>query len=428
VKRARGWIAGLAARAIDAALSLLAGPIALVLATLVKPLRRELVWTPEPLVYNIYWSTAMRKAGWASTTLMTHQYELFKRAGFDRYIPDLVPRLLRPWSHAIAPYAGFLYVVRNASVVHIPFTGGPLGRTRFWRLEAPLLRRSGIKTVVIPYGGDYFVYSRIVDPVTRNGLLISYPAAGRHEAATAKRVRYWSREADVLIVGSNVDGLSRWDVPAGNCLGLDVASWPAKTTYSGADGRSGPVRVMHAPNHRGVKGTEFFLAAVETLRREGLDIDLELVEGRPNEEVRRLMREVDVFADQFILTGYGLAAVEAMATGLPVMCNLEDDHVVRLYRLYSFFGECPAVSASPELIVDRLRLLVTRPGLRRQLGEAGRRYVERFHSEATTQYLFGSIYRKLLDGEDVDLINLFHPLRSPYMTRGPRVEVPALDG
>jgi glycosyltransferase involved in cell wall biosynthesis len=135
-----------------------------------------------------------------------------------------------------------------------------------------------------------------------------------------------------------------------------------------------------------------------------------------------------VFADQFIITGYGLAAVEAMASGLAVMCNLEDDHVMRLYRLYSFFGQCPVVSAAPERIAERLRLLVTRPDLRRQLGEAGRRYVERFHSEAACQYLFGSIYRKLLDGEEVDLINLFHPLRSPYMTGAPRIEVPALDG
>ncbi len=39
--------------------------------------------------------------------------------------------------------------------------------------------------MVIPYGGDYFMYSQIIDPVFRNGLLINYPAAGRREAAIA---------------------------------------------------------------------------------------------------------------------------------------------------------------------------------------------------------------------------------------------------
>jgi glycosyltransferase involved in cell wall biosynthesis len=419
VSRAKQWAAGVVYRVLYTAVSFVAGAIALVLSAFIKSRRRELVWTPEPLINTKYWSNAMRKAGWASTTLMTHHYSAFQRADFDRYIPDLVPRPLRRWSDAIAPYAGFLYIVRNASVVHIPFTGGPLGRTRFWRLEAQLLRRCGIKIVITPYGGDYYRYSRVVDPVVRNALLISYPAAGRAEPSIAARVNYWCREADVVIVGNHVDGIPRWDIPAGSFLCIDTEQWAAKRVHSDADGRSAPVRVMHAPNHRGIKGTEFLLAAVEELRAEGLDIDLELVEGRTNDEVRRLMGEVDVFADQFILSGYGLAAIEGMASGLPVMCNLEDDYVMRLYRLYSFVGECPVVSASPELIADRLRTLITRPDLRRELGEAGRRYVERFHSEEAAQYLFGSIYRKLLDGEDVDLINLFHPLKSAYMTEGP---------
>ena len=168
----------------------------------------------------------------------------------------------------IAPYAGFLYVVQNASVVHIPFTGGPLGRTPFWRLEAPLLRRAGIKTVIIPYGGDYCLYSQIIDPVFRNGLLISYPAAGRARPRSPSTC-VLVREADVVIVGSHVDGLSRWDVPAGNFVGLDTGEWTAKTTYSDADGRSGPVRVMHAPNHRGVKGTEFLARRRRRAARRG---------------------------------------------------------------------------------------------------------------------------------------------------------------
>jgi glycosyltransferase involved in cell wall biosynthesis len=422
------WVLGLGIRAGDEVARRVAGPIALVLAAVVRPRRRELVWSPTPIINNKYWSQAMRRAGWESLTLMTHHYPANNRADYDRYLPDLVPAALRRYRDTLAPYAGLLYILRNASVVHIPFTGGPLGATRFWRLEAHLLRRAGVRSVVIPYGGDYFQYSQIIDPVFRNGLLISYPAAGRREAAVARRVQYWCRHADIVIGAGHLDGLSRWDVPAGNVLCIDTERWPVREVYSGADGRSGTVRVMHAPNHRGVKGTEFLLDAVELLRAEGLDVELVLVEGQSNNAVRSAMAEVDVFADQFILTGYGLAAVEAMSCGLPVMCNLEDEYVMRIFRLYSFFGECPIVSAPPELLVNRLRLLVTRPDLRRELGEAGRRYVERYHSEATAQFLFGSIYRKLLDGEDVDLMNLLHPLRSSYVQAGPRIAVPALHG
>ncbi len=64
------------------------GPVALVVAAIVQPQHRELVWGPTPLINNKYWSNAMRKAGWPSITLMTHHYPANERADYDRYIPD----------------------------------------------------------------------------------------------------------------------------------------------------------------------------------------------------------------------------------------------------------------------------------------------------------------------------------------------------
>ena len=42
--------------------------------------------------------------------------------------------------------------------------------------------------------------------------------------------------------------------------------------------------------------------------------------------------------------------------------------------------------------------------------EALREYAERRHSPAASRELFGAIYRKIWDDEDVDLINFYHPL------------------
>ena len=79
---------------------------------------------------------------------------------------------------------------------------------------------------------------------------------------------------------------------------------------------------------------------------------------------------------------------------------------------------------SPETLTANLRRLVTEPALRETLGRAGRRYVEKYHSFATAQYMFGAIYRRILDGDDVDLMRLFHPLVSPYVTATPRIVHP----
>jgi glycosyltransferase involved in cell wall biosynthesis len=193
------------------------------------------------------------------------------------------------------------------------------------------------------------------------------------------------------------------------------------------DGRSGLVKVLHAPNHRGFKGTEFIVDAVERLRAEGLQVELILVEKIPNEQVRKLMQEVDILADQCIMTGYAINSMEGMASGLPVLANHEQEFYMRVFRRYGFLDECPILSTSPENIDENIRILVTQPELRRTLGQAGRAFVEKYHSFATAQYLFGSIYSKILDGKEIDLMNLFHPLKSEYNKRSPRVIHPLIN-
>ena len=400
----------------------------LALAAAIGPHRRdELLWGPVPIINIKYWSAAMRLAGWKSTTLVHSYYAAInKREDFDVFHEDLVPRWLGPRrlrTH-VGAYFAFVYALRHAAVVHMPFSGGALGETPLWQLEARLLRWAGVRAVIIPYGADVFVYSRVADPVFRSSLLSSYPEAAQQEGRIAARINYWSRHADVIVVGFTLDGLPRWDVPVGNMVCIDMDAWRPGNQRSGTS----TVKVLHAPNHRGVKGTEFLIDAVEQLQSEGLPVELVLLERVPNETVRQAMQEADILADQFVCPGYGLAAIEGMASGLPVLCNLEREDATRLFRLYSFLGECPIVSTLPETLVEKLRALVTDPSLRHALGQAGRTYTEKYHSYASAQYLFGSIYAKVLRNEDVDLMNLFHPLKSEYGHPRPQIDHPVPEG
>jgi glycosyltransferase involved in cell wall biosynthesis len=404
-------------------------PVVILVQLLSRQEKRLLLWGPIPIINNKYWSAAMGRAGWASKTLMVSHYSSINRAeDFDLYFDDLV-RWLRPKAlrTALAPLVAHLYVTRHARAIHIPFSGGPLASTPLWRLEAHLYRLSGVRTVVVPYGADIFRYSQIPDPAVRQALMLSYPDAGREETSVANRVHYWVRHADAIVVGFTLEGIGRWDVPAGNMVCIDLDAWKPKGSYSAADGRSEPVKVLHAPNHRGAKGTEFLVAAVEELKREGLAVDLVLVERVQNEEVRRLMQDVDILADQFVLPGYGLGSIEGMATGLPVMANLALESYTRIFRRYSYLNECPILSTTPETLKEDLSVLIRNPALRRALGAAGREYVEKYHSDTAAQYLFGSIYRKLFDDEGVDLMNLFHPLKSSYNCAKPRVAHPLVE-
>jgi glycosyltransferase involved in cell wall biosynthesis len=395
------------------------------LAALLPGRRRQLVWGTTPIVSNRYWSEALKAKGWPSVTVMEGWFSINRREDFDFYFEDFAPAFLpRKARMGLGTCLALIHALRRARVVHLPFCGYALNATLFWRLEPRLFRLAGTKIVCLPFGGDAYIYSRLIDPSLRHGLLASYPAFARADRAIARRIACWSRHADAVVAGFIIDGLPRWDVTLPQMFVIDTDGWPPKADYSGADGRNGPVRVLHTPNHRGFKGTEFLVAAVERLQAEGLLIELVLLEGVPNDEVRRRMADADILAEQFVFTGYALSGIEGMASGLPVMANLDHRAYTQLHRRYAFLDECPVVSTTPETLAGDLRRLATDPELREALGRAGRAYVEKYHGYGAAQFLFESIYARILDGEEVDLINLFHPLKSAWMKARPPITHP----
>jgi hypothetical protein len=221
------------------------------------------------------------------------------------------------------------------------------------------------------------------------------------------------------------DGIGRWDVLIPSPLSLDLRAWKGSLRETRANGNEGAVEIVHTPNHRGFKGTEFLIDAVSTLQSEGLKINLTLVEGLPNSKVRELLCEgADILVEQLIGTGPALSAFEGMAAGLATVSNLEDHSIMTTFRRWTYFGECPLVSASPESITDVLRVLVKNPDLRRELGEAGRAYVEKYHGFDSSQYLFERVIRFLQEGDRNLLWNIYHPLLGEYPNRLPKVTHP----
>ena len=392
--------------------------------------RKKLIWGPMPLISNKYWSLAMKETGWESETLMTTYYHINKREDFDIYFEDFLPKWFfsQTVRRAFGHFFALMYIIRNAKVIHMPFSGGPLSNTPLQKFEVFLFRWSKIKTVIMSYGADFYVYSKVFDISLRNGLLINYPIASRKECSIENHVKYWTKTADCIVLnGFSIDNLGRWDITTPTSLCIDTREWKKKEKYPNYNGKNGIIKILHTPNHRGFKGTEFLINAVNELKKERFKIDLILLENVPNEKVKKIMQEVDILAEQFIATGYALSAIEGMASGLPVMSNLDNEYYTRVFRRYAFLNECPILSTTPENIKENLRILITNPSLRKELGEAGRKYVEKYHSYKTAQYMFGNIYKKIIDGEDIDLMNLFNPLKSEYNKSMPEIKHPLFE-
>ena len=186
--------------------------------------------------------------------------------------------------------------------------------------------------------------------------------------------------------------------------------------------------IVHSPNHRKIKGTEFIIKAVNELKQEGLQIEFLLLEGMKNSRVKQALERADILVDQ-ILKGYGLNLVEGMAMKAAVISNLEGDEIpIKVYRRYSFLNECPALNATPENIKEQLKTLILNPALRNELGDAGRQYVEKYHSYQTTQYMFSSIYDKIWYGKEFKLLDMFDPNEPrSYNNQSPIIEHPLVE-
>jgi hypothetical protein len=257
---------------------------------------------------------------------------------------------------------------------------------------------------------------------------MSYPLAAKRQTRVAHTVDYWCENANAVIPGiMGPDGFGRWDVLLHSSLAIDLDKWVVSKRASTADGWNGTVVISHSPNHRGFKGTEFLLAAIDQLRSEGLKVELQLLEGMQNSEVRRILsEETDILVEALICNGHGMSGLEGMASGLPTITNLEDDSYMLPVRRWSYFEECPLVSASPETITSVLRKLITRPDLRHTLSRASRAYVEKYHGLDSAAFLFGEVIQYVY-GKRESLINLYHPLLGNYSHRLPRVDHPLVN-
>jgi glycosyltransferase involved in cell wall biosynthesis len=140
----------------------------------------------------------------------------------------------------------------------------------------------------------------------------------------------------------------------------------------------GPLRILHAPSHRGVKGTDLILAALDDLKAQGCDFELLLVEGKSNVQAREVYMRADILIDQLFAGWYGGLAVELMALGKPVLAYIREEdlrHIDPQMR-----QELPIVQTTPDSVTAVLRRMLETP---RQdlvaLGQRSRAFVERWH-------------------------------------------------
>lgn len=146
--------------------------------------------------------------------------------------------------------------------------------------------------------------------------------------------------------------------------------------YSQAEPR--PLRIVHAPSHRKVKGTALILKAFANLKDRGYKFDVLLVEGLSNAEARKVYESADLLVDQLFAGWYGGLAVELMALGKPVLVYLRDGDLHFLPP--EMRRELPCIQVTADTVEQELQRVLDMPRAALvELGKRSRAYVERWH-------------------------------------------------
>lgn len=137
----------------------------------------------------------------------------------------------------------------------------------------------------------------------------------------------------------------------------------------------GPLRIVHATNHRQFKGTHFLEEAVKDLRMDGFDVELCIVEKTSNLVALDMYRSADIVFDQCLVGFHGYFALESMAMGKPVMCFIRKPAEYLLS-----VSECPIINTNMYTLKDDIRALYRDRMTLRSIGVRSRQYVEKYFS------------------------------------------------
>lgn len=360
-------------------------PIPLALLMILSKRRKksiDIILGPEPMINNIYHKRALERYGYKVKTVVLSTF--FITQEFDVDLSRKIPTSFKYYCY-IHDYLClwlFLYAVFSGKCIYMSFRGGMLSKMLqgfiLNKLEPFFLKLAGVKTVILPYGADVHDPREIQNLLFRHAMATDYPRFHKTRKGIQYQLNHWTQHADYILSGCDwVEYTYFWHGLALGHFSIDTEQWSPRIKPS----KNEIVTILHAPNHRTIKGTQFFIKAVDELKKEGLPVELRIMEKMHNSEVHKAICEADIIADQLVIGWYAMFAIEAMACGKPVLCYLKEEFL----DLYEFAGlieggEIPVVNCTIKNVKDQIRKLILNRSLIEEIGAKSRKFVEKHHS------------------------------------------------
>ena len=340
--------------------------------------RRILVGTIEIAGQIVDFAGGFRQLGHEVTTVVRKRDPFFRELQYDVHLnlrlPDRIRRLSSPIvrvprgtaCHAYR-WAQALRLISSHDLFVFQFAGSLLPNN--W--DYPILRRLGKQIIAIFNGSDILHWSAYFQELTR----FCVPVIGKEALLSAdggvtlarklRRLRVAERYCDAIFSVPSLSGLALR--PYFHIyLPIDTRLYEPCVPD-----REVPL-VVHAPSHRGVKGTDLIVGVLKKLASEGIRFELRLIENMPNSVVRDGLRSADILVDQLYSTTTAKLSLEGLASSCAVATgNWQDFAPIPPDR--------PVWPIDPDNLYEQLKRLLTDRELRLRLARAGRPFVEKYH-------------------------------------------------
>jgi len=154
------------------------------------------------------------------------------------------------------------------------------------------------------------------------------------------------------------------------------------------------LRVCHSPTRKDLKNTDEFLAAVANLKKDGIRLDVDLIDNVPNDECLTRKRRCHVLFDH--MQGYyGVSSLEGLSQGVAVIAGLNEWNRARVAE-FAGTDDLPWVLAYDQPSLEaRLRELDLDRDLCEAVGRKGRAFMEERWSDARVASHLVEFYESL---------------------------------
>lgn len=274
-------------------------------------------------------------------------------------------------------------IPQNYCVAHYHSTN-LLHREYHFLFEGPYLKRNKVPMVLSLGGGD----ARIDGQASRMNPYYYKEPSFWHDLRI--KLRWWSWSRNVSVCASDPEMVM---IASDYFEDVRLFRQPVEMhrfAFNPPSPANETPLLLHVPTNPQVKGTEYIIRAVESLKNKGLNFQFKLVRQLTQEQFFNVLGGCDVYIDELRCGGHGMTAVEAMAMGKPTISYIRDNLIEK------YPSDLPLVNANPDTIERVLEELILDAQLRHQIGVASRAYVERHHDAEVVVNDLAQIYVNLL--------------------------------